>query len=156
MMFGLAHVRAFWPSGIDEDPCSNELSTVGATTSYTIADDGLSKPWRGLRVWVNPPYSDPAPWLGRCSAVAGEALALPKGDWSTRWWSDYCRTASARCLLSKRVGFVAPGKRTVANFPSALVYWGPRVAEFARVFGPLGEVIPGDTRTLGLPMVGQP
>lgn len=43
--------------GIDLDPASsaeaNEI--VQATTFYTIADDGLSKPWFG-RVWLNHPF----------------------------------------------------------------------------------------------------
>jgi hypothetical protein len=42
---------------IDLDPFSSDYWnywTVKATTHYTAADDGLSKPWRG-RVLVNPP-----------------------------------------------------------------------------------------------------
>ena len=143
-MFGLAPVREFFGGGVDLDPCSNKLSTVGARLAYTIADDGLSQPWAG-RVWVNHPYSSgqPAKWLRRCSEVgdAGEVLALPKGDWSTSWWNTYVRTAPARCLIARRVAFVSRGKRTVANFPSALVYWGPRVARFREVFGQFGEII---------------
>ena len=135
-------VREFYGE-IDLDPCSNEGSTVGATVTYTLADDGLAHPWQG-RVYCNPPYSDCAAWLARCAEMpsrGGEAIALPKGDWSTKWWWDHVRTASARCLLKTRVSFCLTEGATTAPFPSVLVYWGPRVDDFARVFGPLGEVI---------------
>jgi hypothetical protein len=134
-------VRQFF-GRIDLDPCSNALSTVGAAVTYTVRDDGLSKPWSG-RVWVNPPYSDPTPWMRRCSEVgdAGEVLALPKGDWSTAWWRAYVLPASARCQIHARVDFVQRRRRTTANFPSALVYYGRRQKDFADLFSPIGEVL---------------
>lgn len=137
----LVLVRGFL-GAIDLDPCSNDVSTVNATTSYTERDDGLSHPWAG-RVFVNPPYSDPEPWMRRCSMVgsAGEVVALPKGDWSTAWWRSYVLTASVRCQLHARVDFVSRRKRTTAPFPSALVYWGPRVLDFGRCFEAVGEIV---------------
>lgn len=135
-------VREFYGE-IDLDPCSNGRSVVGAKTSYTLTDDGLAQPWEG-KVYCNPPYSDCEPWLRRCSGMpelGGEAIALPKGDWSTRWWRLYVRTAAARCLLDRRVKFVHADGGTTATFPSALVYWGTRVGMFRAVFGPHGEVI---------------
>lgn len=46
--------------------------TVDAAASYhnaklprywTVAVDGLRQPWRGERVWCNPPFSRLAPWI---------------------------------------------------------------------------------------------
>jgi hypothetical protein len=127
---------------IDLDPCSNTRSVVGATLAYTLNDDGLSQPWRG-RCYVNPPYSDPCPWLARCESThfeGGSVVALVKGDWSTRWWDRYCRRAPARCLLASRVKFVG-SKHFSANFPSAVIYWGSELRRFGEVFAPHGEVL---------------
>ena len=46
----------------DLDPCTSEIAysfNHSASNYYTIEDDGLSKEWFG-RVWLNPPYSQPA------------------------------------------------------------------------------------------------
>jgi hypothetical protein len=135
-------VREFFGGVIDLDPCSNPASTVGATTEYTVADDGLTHPWAG-RVWVNPPYSSPAEWMRRCLAAyreGHEVLAMPKGDWSVSWWRDYVLPAPARCQLHERVAFGAGGKK--APFPSAVICYSDRVDEFRRLFEPHGEVVP--------------
>ena len=53
--------------GIDLDPCSTRAAqdTVRATEYYALPDnDGLILPWFG-RVWLNPPYSAPKPWVFR-------------------------------------------------------------------------------------------
>ena len=40
------------------------VSWIPAARYYTQADDGLVAPWEG-RVWMNPPYSDSAPWVAK-------------------------------------------------------------------------------------------
>ncbi len=47
--------------GIDLDPASCEVAnrTIGAAQYFTEADNGLAHEWHG-RVWLNPPYAQPA------------------------------------------------------------------------------------------------
>lgn len=56
----------------DLDPCATKC-TAKAERYYTIDDNGLSKKWRG-RVFVNPPFSNPAPWVRKA------ALQVEKGN----------------------------------------------------------------------------
>ncbi len=46
---------------VDLDPCARDGSAK-AEEYYTIEEDGLRQPWFG-RVWLNPPYSAPTPWV---------------------------------------------------------------------------------------------
>ena len=56
------------PKSFDLDPCAPiKRPWDMAKEHYTIADNGLLKPWHG-RVWFNPPYGGPAivgPWMRR-------------------------------------------------------------------------------------------
>ncbi len=75
----------------DLDACAKP-DTAKASRYFTKADDGLAHQWFG-RVWMNPPFSDPAPWLrkaidetraGRCDLV----VALLPAATDTRWFHD--------------------------------------------------------------------
>jgi hypothetical protein len=125
----LEAVYRFWSDGIDLDPCSNEHSLVVARRSICLPEDGLTwDGWEG-RVWVNPPYSDPDPWLAKCDWSANEkgaeCLAFVKVDTSTQWWRKWVwGRAQLVCFWHKRVAFYLNGERQQsANFPSALVLY---------------------------------
>lgn len=136
---------------IDLDPCSNARSRVPARLHWTIDDDG-DRPWtdgagRGLRVFVNGPYSSPAWWMRRaaeCGALGGHAIALPKLDPSTKWWAESATLAAARCDLRKRVRFLRPGKPSASPpWPSVLLMFSDQremVDRFCRVMSALGDV----------------
>jgi hypothetical protein len=115
----------------DLDPCSNAAARVPAARSICLPDDGLSSPWidRGV-VWLNPPFSDPGPWLRRtCQEIARAAhldhplivWGVVKADLSTRWarWLD-----PAHLLFpARRIAYVRPGSdqpERGANFASVL------------------------------------
>lgn len=93
----------------DLDPCC-ESHTAKADRYYTEHDDGLAMPWFG-RVFVNPPYSKPRPWIERAvEAVAqGEAervvLLLPCST-DTRWFHDVVWPNSRLHFIRGRVRFL--------------------------------------------------
>ena len=73
----------------DTDPCCR-AETAKAPTFYTPELDGLSRPWCG-NVFLNPPYSKPAPWLAKAiaettSGAARIVIALLPVRTDTRWF----------------------------------------------------------------------
>lgn len=59
---------------------------------YTIEDNGLSQPWKGV-VWCNPPYGKQiGSWVRRAwlsSAVGNTIVMLLPARTDTRWFHDY-------------------------------------------------------------------
>jgi phage N-6-adenine-methyltransferase len=77
---------------------------------YTVEEDGLTKPWRGL-VWCNPPYSDCGAWvrkawdewhgsdprvprdhgyqLARDAAPYKIVMLLPANRTEQSWWQEW-------------------------------------------------------------------
>ena len=108
---------------------------IPATNHYSEIDDGLLQPWHG-RVWLNPPYSNPRPWLERLRNH-GDGVAMLPSDTSTAWWHESVATADAHCFLKGRIWFVRTdrGAETSAAFPSVLVGWGEISAEAVRQCG---------------------
>lgn len=118
----------------DLDPCSppGGLPWIPAAQHYTEADDGLIQPWHG-RVWLNPPYSAPWPWIEKL-AHHGNGIALIPADTSTRGWHRWAITAHSACFLRDRVQFVRLNNDNVtsARFPSVLLAWGEACAAAVR------------------------
>jgi hypothetical protein len=138
--------------GVDLDPASNDMANnaVRAAQYYTIDDDGYSKPWVG-RVWLNPPYgiedgeSNQARWSRRLiqeyeAGNVREAILLVNAVTGNGWFAplkDY-----PICFPDARIRFynadTEAGQPTHGN---ALVYLGPNIAEFVRVFSQFGAVM---------------
>lgn len=120
----------------DLDPATSAVRPFDtAAKHYTITDDGLSRPWEGF-VWLNPPYSDLAPWMKRLGEhYNGIALVFARTE--TAWFRAHVwGRASALLFLHKRVGFVRaggdnrnPGGGPGGASPSVLVGYGPEAKE---------------------------
>jgi ParB family chromosome partitioning protein len=136
---------------IDTDPASCEFAnlTVKATTFYTAEQDGLKQVWTG-NVWMNPPYA--APLIGQfAEAVASkystgeinQAIVLVNNATETEWFGTLSDEVAAVCFPRTRIKFIAPdGSPTGCPLQGqAILYFGPRVAEFSEAFTEFGPVL---------------
>lgn len=126
----------------DTDPCS----PIGrpwdtARVHYTLADNGLLKPWNG-RVWLNPPYgNETEKWMRRL-AEHGNGIALIFARTETKtfhpWVWEY---ANALLWLKGRLCFYTrEGKRGgTAGAPSVLIAYGTNNAAMLKACGISGH-----------------
>ena len=121
----------------DLDPASppGGVPWIPADRYYTESDDGLTQPWNGL-VWLNPPYSAPAPWIERLYQH-GQGVALLPGDTGTAWFHDYVAPGDAHCFVRGRLAFVAGNgpEATNARTASIIVAYGSVAADAVRRCG---------------------
>jgi ParB family chromosome partitioning protein len=135
---------------IDLDPASSELAqqTIKAGSFYSMDDDGLRHEWSG-RVWLNPPYSQPAIHEFMQKAVdefkAGnmtECIALTHNYTDTKWFHLAAEHAAAICFTRGRIAFVSPdGKKAAPTQGQAFFYFGGRIDAFAAEFSRFGFVM---------------
>ena len=90
-------------------------------------------------VFLNPPYSDPGPWLERAAKHPGPIVCLVKLDPSTLWWQ--MNVGGFRVVLvGQRLRFLngSGGTSQSADFPSAfwMKAWPPRHGPAAIPLGP--------------------
>jgi ParB family transcriptional regulator, chromosome partitioning protein len=98
---------------IDLDPASSALAqeTVKAALYYSEAEDGLADRWSG-RVWLNPPYCQPA--IGqfvdkRVTELAignvESAILLVNNNTDTAWFQKAAASSSSICFPRRRIRF---------------------------------------------------
>lgn len=142
---------------IDLDPASNDAAQaiVRAARYFTIVDDGLAQEWRG-RVWLNCPYSAPAPWVSKLleaynARAVRAAVALFNANSASRWFHKLARVAW-RCEPFKRISFWGPAVVVGGNgrAPQVFFYLGDDPARFAAVFSKIGHVLPPAGVTLAV------
>jgi hypothetical protein len=134
--------------GIDVDPATNDAAqaVVCATVAFTLETDGLAHEWPG-RVFLNPPYSDPAPFVAHLLAEldAGrttEAIVLVNARTSSVWWASLAARAGGRCDVRGRVRFWRPSRPegSAGRMGSVFFYVGGNVSRFVEVFRSIGTV----------------
>lgn len=129
----------------DLDPCAPIVRPwPTAASHFTIHDNGLLRQWFG-RIWLNPPYSQVARWMGRMAHHgAGTALIFARTE--TAWWfRSIWPVAHAVFFLQGRLNFHLPnGRRSGANAgaPSVLVAYGEEDAERLASADLAGQFVP--------------
>ena len=134
---------------IDTDPASSEKAneTVGATTFYTVEDDGLTKAWTG-NVWMNPPYSSEliAKFIEKIISERSnykQAIVLVNNATDTAWFQDLASIGTAACFPRGRIKFNTPEKE-VKGTPlqgQAIIYIGTMPEVFLHEFRTVGWVV---------------
>ena len=112
----------------DLDPCSPiNRPWPTAADHYTVADNGLAKPWFG-RVWCNPPFGREAiTWLDRMRAHGNGVALIPARTETAMFYQTVWGHADAVCFLRWRPHFhYVDGRRAPFNSgaPIALVAYG--------------------------------
>ncbi len=135
---------------IDLDPATSTdaQATVKATDYFTAEHSGLDEPWRG-RVWLNPPYAQPAivQFIDKLIAEfeAGhttEAVLLTHNYTDTEWFHRIASKASAICFTRGRIKFVrCDGHTGSPTQGQAFSYLGSRPHTFAEAFEDIGFVM---------------
>jgi len=150
-------VRKFFDGQIDLDPCSNKHSVVNALVEFRLPEqDGLKLPWRGKRIYVNPPYGADRDrgttikhWLARCvdsnTQFSSEVLALVPVATNTSHWKQYVwgKASAIAFLYDTRLKFLVDGQGGGKGAPMScsMVYWGDRVDAFDTIFSGFGAVV---------------
>ncbi len=73
-------LELLFPDGIYFDPCP--INPGGLRAS-----DGFGEWPKDRPIFLNPPYSDPAPWLKRAAEHSGPVVCLVRCDPSASWWA---------------------------------------------------------------------
>lgn len=95
----------------DLDACAPEggVAWIPAKNYYTERDDALVKPWSG-RVWLNPPYSRPTPFVKKF-IEHGNGIALLVVSRSM-WFRDIWAVADAIVPTPYNMKFERPDGHT--------------------------------------------
>lgn len=114
----------------DLDVCAppGGIEWIPANHHYTQEDDGLASEWYG-RVWMNPPYSDSAPWVRRFIEHRNGIAMV-----------QHCRSAWHRDLWLAADGFVDPA----ASTPTGSLFQFIRDGKYEHVYMPVTVVAFGD------------
>ena len=135
---------------IDLDPASSRLAqtVVQAGAYLTRQEDGLALPtWPHQQIWLNPPYSNPGPWIEKAVAVhqAGvygrQVIILVNNATETAWFQMLLSSYPV-CFPARRLAFWRHDQTGLtARQGQAVFYLGPASQQFEAIFGQFGPVL---------------
>jgi phage N-6-adenine-methyltransferase len=137
---------------IDLDPATSKTAqkVVKAKLYYTVADDGLSRTWKG-NVFLNPPFKMPLVQQfvrklleEHSGRNVPQAILLTNNNTDTDWWQAAAREAFAVCFTDGRIKFYnAAGEHSSPTNGQTFCYFGNRAKTFAKRFQDIGLVLGG-------------
>jgi phage N-6-adenine-methyltransferase len=133
------------------DPCSGSVTNnIPCAVRYFKDDNGLAQhqTW-SKTVFVNPPFSDPLPWVERtCFEIArgnvsAAIMLLKAGTISNVKTGELInKYASAICHWRGRINFLNDESNAVkgSDFDCVFIYFGVRLDLFRQAFGGRGTI----------------
>jgi site-specific DNA-methyltransferase (adenine-specific) len=107
------------------DPCSSDANTK-CRKHFTVAEDGLSRSWKGEAVFMNPPYGkEIGKWMAKAyreSKKGATVVCVVPARTDTAWWHDSAARGEVHHIRG-RLKF-GDGKNS-APFPSVVVIFRP-------------------------------
>jgi phage N-6-adenine-methyltransferase len=135
---------------IDLDPasCASAQETVRASRYFSADDDGLRQEWRG-RVWLNPPYNQPAieQFIDKlieetAAARTTQAILLTHNSTDTAWFHKAANASAAICFTRGRIAFVdTAGERAAPPQGQAFFFFSQNTRPFEAEFSQVGFVV---------------
>jgi hypothetical protein len=133
------------------DPCSGSVTNnIPCAVRYFKDDNGLAQhqTW-SKTVFINPPFSDPLPWVERCcfeiarGNVSAAIMLLKAGTISNVKTGELInKYASAICHWRGRINFLNDEGNAVkgSDFDCVFIYFGARLDLFRQAFGGRGTI----------------
>jgi hypothetical protein len=105
----------------DLDVCAPKGGTglVPASKNYCLEDNGLTSQWKG-RVWMNPPYSKPSPWIDKWLEHNNGIALLPMAK--SRWFNNLMETNAKFTLLPSNFKFVSPEGKFISLMMGSMLW----------------------------------
>jgi len=111
---------------------------IPAKRWFSQAEDGLAQDWGGALVWMNPPFSKPAPWVNKfIKNNNGIALICTS---KAKWYKELWDQAQGLLTVDSSFKFIRPDEvRSDIFMPTVLASMGD-IATDALIKSKLGRV----------------